>query len=161
MWVLLGFSYVFIENDSLPELKIELLNFVKEVEPLLNGIKIKIVSDKGESNYIIDFSKVYFYENKYSNWWDSEHNIYKGFIALNPRITFNKKERITILKEMFIFSLGNSAHSNSVSAESLFNSSYSSKKHFTKKDAQYIQFLYSDKLTPGMSTKEVKKMIIK
>jgi hypothetical protein len=164
---------VFCEGDWPNYLKVELNAIIEDLAPLIEHIKINIVSSKDQSNYTIFIGSPNDYVKKIepnakksvkSNYglfwiyWNSSNQIYKGSMYVDPKRAKTEVWQKHLLREELTQSLGLMNDTNDYK-DSIFYQRYSLVTSYSDLDKTIIKMLYSNHMKINMSESQVKKVI--
>jgi hypothetical protein len=155
---------IFISGDTLDKIKSEVEKYIELINPCLNRIKMSIVDNKDEANFLILLKYELPHVDKksddyrYSEIWDDSYVIYKAIIEINKETTTLREQKSKIQRDLLI-SLG------SFSCKDLDKDKVDCKICYTTSalsdfDLSMVKAHYSDLIKVGMNDEEVTKALL-
>lgn len=155
---------IYITGDSLNKIRTEVEKYIKVLNPSLNKIKIQIVDNKDEANFLILIKNSLVHIDKknddfrFNSSSDDSYVIYKSSIEISKELTSLSEQRMQIQKDI-LYSLGFSSckdlDKNKIDCKICFTTS-----ELTDFDLQAIKVHYSDLINVGMNEEDVTKALL-
>ena len=155
---------IYISGDSLNKIKSEVEKYIKILNPNLNNIKIIIVNDKDEANFLILLKDKLDHVDKkpddfrFNDTWDDSFVMYKTVIEISKELTTLSEQKLRI-QRFLLMSLGDFSckdlEKNKIDCKICFTTS-----ELTNFDLQILKAHYSDAIKIGMNEKEVTEALL-
>ena len=166
---------IYCHGEWSKELKKELETIIKDLTPLVGNIKLKLVDNKNESNYVIFIGAPEKYVSSFEPqakkfvknnfglfwiYWDDNYQINRGSMYIDPKRAKTSAWQKHLLREELTQSLGLMNDSNKYK-DSIFYKGHSLVNSYSKLDKTLIKILYSEEIKPNMSKKDAIRAIKK
>jgi len=163
---------IYVAGDSPAYLAFELSRIIKELNELIQEVKLYRVDSRDEANYVIYLGKAKGYEQiephakskTKDNWglfwvyWNSDNTIHRGSMYVDTHRTESVNAQKHLLREELTQSLGLMNDSYRYK-DSIFFQKWSYTNEFSAIDKRLIQLLYHPEVKAGM-TKEAFKSLM-
>lgn len=160
---------IYIDGEDHEYLVEEMKKITVELNELIKPITFSFTDNIEEANYIVFFGSGEDYSEKYEpnaesyvvdNWglfwcyWNTNYEIKKASLYVDPNLTDTKTAGRHILREEFTQSLGLMRESSRYRS-SIFYDGWSTITAYAKIDRELIQILYDERIKPAMTLQEV------
>lgn len=154
---------IYFTDNIDTEVKQEIKKFASYLDAEVDSLKINFTDSIDQSNFVIyDFNtkndkkydeRIKDYYNDYYISWHGNQRIYDCKIQINSKSYKNKSDFITMVKILFLRSLGHFNYTNLLPEENFLSSLRSNQKEFTSKDLDILKYHYSYGICKGTDLK--------